>query len=429
MTKSLSAIVRYSLYALLILTPLAHGSVQGWAITTIHLVTLLALAALLIQKSWTWDWKWISTPLDKPFFCLAALCLLSSVFSLHHRTSLWAVILLFNYFTIYYLIIHTINTRSRLRQLIYVIIGVATFLSIIGLIKKFGNNPFPWWNYEYNRNIVTATYVNPNHFAGYLEMAIPLILGLLLIGLRGGKLISMLFLALIMLSAIILSLSRGGWISLAIGLAFMGSTLLGNRYFKRKKLVLAFIGASLFLGIIILANRSVVQEIRTLTERENEPVFQDRVLVWGKVADMALDYPILGIGPGTFSTIFTQYQPPGLTLRYTMAHNDYLHFISEVGIPLMAILIWMIIALYKKGFNKLKNPSRLVRGTTLGAMSGVTAILIHSIFDFNLHIPANALLFTVLAAIVVSPYPNMSNAVGFNNHILLTLINGPHDMR
>ena len=71
----------------------------------------------------------------------------------------------------------------------------------------------------------------------------------------------------------------------------------------------------------------------------------------------------------------------------------------------MAILIWMIIALYKKGFNKLKNPSRLVRGTTLGAMSGVTAILIHSIFDFNLHIPANAILFTVLAAIVVSPIP------------------------
>jgi O-antigen ligase len=236
-------------------------------------------------------------------------------------------------------------------------------------------------------------------------MAIPLILGFLLIGLRGGKLILMLFLALIMLSALILSLSRGGWIGATIGLVFMGSALLGNRYFKRKKLVLSFIGASLFLGIFILANRSVVQEIRTLTERENEPVFQDRVLVWGKVANMTLDYPILGIGPGTFSTIFTQYQPPGLTLRYTMAHNDYLHFISEVGIVLMAILIWMVIALYKKGFNKLKNPSRLVRGTTLGAMSGVTAILIHSIFDFNLHIPANAILFTVLAAIVVSPIP------------------------
>ena len=68
-------------------------------------------------------------------------------------------------------------------------------------------------------------------------------------------------------------------------------------------------------------------------------------------------------------------------------------------------MVWMIIALFAKGFKKINNPSRLVRGVTIGAMSGITAILVHSIFDFNLHIPANAILFTVLAAIVVSPLP------------------------
>jgi len=68
----------------------------------------------------------------------------------------------------------------------------------------------------------------------------------------------------------------------------------------------------------------------------------------------------------------------------------------------------MIIALYRKGFRKLKNPSRLVRGITFGFLSGITAILVHSISDFNLHIPANALLFTILAAIVVVPLPKSS---------------------
>ena len=63
------------------------------------------------------------------------------------------------------------------------------------------------------------------------------------------------------------------------------------------------------------------------------------------------------------------------------------------------------IALFKKGFKKLKNPSRLVRGITLGALAGITAILVHSIPDFNLHIPANAILFTILGALVVSPLP------------------------
>jgi len=129
------------------------------------------------------------------------------------------------------------------------------------------------------------------------------------------------------------------------------------------------------------------------------------MVMWGGIVEMIGEYPLLGIGPGTFAFIFTQYQPPGLTRHYTMAHNDCLHFTSEVGLPLIAIVVWMILALYRKGFIKLKNPSRLVRGITVGALSGITSIVFHSISDFNLHIPANAIIFTILAAIVVSPIP------------------------
>ena len=76
-----------------------------------------------------------------------------------------------------------------------------------------------------------------------------------------------------------------------------------------------------------------------------------------------------------------------------------------------AVIVWGVFIFYRCGFKKLKNRSRLVHGITLGAMSGITAILIHSISDFNLHIPANALLFTVLAAIVVSPVPKSKKMV------------------
>ena len=168
---------------------------------------------------------------------------------------------------------------------------------------------------------------------------------------------------------------------------------------------MTLIGEFVFAALIVLASTSVVKRIRTATQMEEESSLSSRILVWGGVMVMIKEYPYLGIGPGTFGTIFTQYQPPGLTSHHTMAHNDYLHFTSEMGIPLIPIVIWMIIALYRKGFKKLKNPSRLVRGVTLGAMSGITAILIHSISDFNLHIPSNAILFTVLAALVVAPLP------------------------
>lgn len=130
-----------------------------------------------------------------------------------------------------------------------------------------------------------------------------------------------------------------------------------------------------------------------------------RITVWGGIVEMIKDYPLLGAGPGTFAIVYTQYQPGGFDYRTFMGHNDYLHFVSETGLLLIPVMAWMIVALFIKGFKKLNNPSRLVRGITLGAMSGITAILVHSIFDFNLHIPANAILFTILAALVVSPIP------------------------
>ncbi len=141
MSHRLSAISRYSIYALLIFTPLARASVQGWAVCVIHLVTVIALTAFLLEMNW--KWKWIKTPLDKPILALILLCFLSTIFSLHRYTSIWSFIELLNYLTIFYLTIHTVRTRSQFRQLVYLIIGVATFLSIFGLFKMSGANPFP----------------------------------------------------------------------------------------------------------------------------------------------------------------------------------------------------------------------------------------------------------------------------------------------
>ena len=402
------SITRYALYVLLIFTPLARGSVQGWAVTTIQMVTLLALTAFLIEKCLTGKWEWIKTPLDLPLLILLILVILSSVFSQHRPSSLWAVVMLINYIVIYYLVIYTVRTRARFKYLVCLIIGVAAFLAVFGLFKKFGFNPFPFWDYgdlKYRPDYFTSTYGNYNHLAGYMEMALPLTLGLFLLDYRRGKLLTLCYVTLLLLAALILSLSRGGWIGSLIGLTFMAMVLLTNRYFTAKRLIAALAGGFVAAVIIVLASTPVVERINTLDQKTEIPNFKARVSVWGGAIEMIKDYPFWGGGPGTFATVFTQYQPPGFLQRYFKAHNDYLHFIAEVGLPLITIMIWMIVALYWKGLRKMQNPSRLVRGITIGALSGITAILVHSIGDFNLHIPANALLFVVLAAFVAAPLP------------------------
>jgi O-antigen ligase len=309
---------------------------------------------------------------------------------------------------IFYMTVHHLSTRSRFRALIYLIIGIAVFLSLFGFLKRFGINPFPWWDYHdlhYSTDFLSSTYGNHNHLAGYLEMAFFLILGLFLTGYKRARLGLMIYLTAIILAALVLTLSRGGWGASTCGLVFMALMLLVSRRFSRKKLLLTLIFTLFGILFIVLASTPVVERVLTVMTNQNDASFQSRLTAWKGVARLIVDYPLLGTGPGTFALIFTQYQPPGLGLRFLNAHNDYLQFTAELGWFLPPLLFLIGFALYRYGFKKLKHPSRLVRGTTLGALAGITSILCHSLVDFNLHIPANALLFAVLTAITLAPVP------------------------
>ncbi len=402
------AIVRATLYALLIFTPLARGSVRGWTLSVIHIATLIAATILLLQKTYSRNWEWIKTPLDKPILLLLALTAASCLFSTDPRTSFWVTVLLVNYIVIFYITVHYLRTRRRFRTLIFLIVGVATFLSLFGLLKRFGANPFPWWNYKdlnYSAEFLSSTYGNHNHLAGYLEMAFFLILGLFLTGYEGGRLGLMIYLTAIILTALVLTLSRGGWGASTCGLIFMVLMLLANSRFSRKKLLVTLVLAVLAILLIVLASTPAVERVLTVMTNQDDASFQSRLTAWKGVARLIVDYPVLGTGPGTFALVFTQYQPPGLGRRFFNAHNDYLQFTAELGWFLPPLLLFIGFSLYRNGLQKLKNPSRLVRSTTLGALTGITAILCHSLVDFNLHVPANALLFTVLAAIALAPPP------------------------
>ena len=409
--KILGAIPIVSLYALLIFTPLAVGSAPTWAMMVIHIITLIALTSYLIAKIVSWEWQWTRTPLDFPLAVLLIVVLLSTLFSTDRYTSIWSLGLLATYVAVFYLTILSVSTRGQLRRILQTIIFTACFLSVFGLIKKAGANPFPWWDYDFGLSremaMSSSTFGSPNHFAGYLAMALPVCLGMFLMGLKESEKILTGVFALLILLAILFSLARGGWISSCFGMAFMGVTLFfSSKRTTVSKKVLLIIGGGLFLvGVVFLLSTTAVEEAVTLKKPSKDPNLQARIVVWHYTLQMISDYPLLGSGPGTYATIFTLYQPPLNNMRYHMAHNDYLHFVAETGLPVLAIMGWLIIVCYRFGFHKLTHPSRLVRGSTLGALSGISAILLYSVSDFNLHIPANAVLFSVLAAIAVAPPP------------------------
>ncbi len=393
------------LYALLLFSPLARGSVQGWAVTSIHLLTVAAATVFFLRAALGKRLEWVPTPVDLPVLSLLAVVAAATAFSVNRRLSLQSALLLLNYLTVFYWTVQAVRTRSQLWQLLWVVCSIGLLLTVVGFLKLFGNSPFPWWDYTdlEETGCFISTYGNRNHLAGFMEMAIPLAIGLCLSGVRGWKFWLSVYFVLALVPALVLSLSRGGWLGAFAGLLFMAVCLLLDRRFKRKAVLLTVVGGFFAVLLVVLSSTSAVERILTVSDLESGSGIGSRLVVWGGVLDMIGQSPFLGTGPGTFPYAFTRFQPPGFACHFKMAHNDYLQFAAEAGLPVLAIVGWTAFALYRRGFEKIGAPSRLVRGTTLGALSAITAILVHSLFDFNLHIPANALLFTVLCAVVAAP--------------------------
>jgi len=110
--------------------------------------------------------------------------------------------------------------------------------------------------------------------------------------------------------------------------------------------------------------------------------------------------PMLGWGLGTFPVAYPQFRSFYTTFFINDAHNDYLQFLVETGAVGFAIVLWFVVALYRNALQRLRDwPDDISSAVTLACLLGCTGILVHSLVDFNLQIPANAAWFYVLCAI------------------------------
>ncbi|MDJ0833385.1 MAG: O-antigen polymerase, partial [Gammaproteobacteria bacterium] len=102
---------------------------------------------------------------------------------------------------------------------------------------------------------------------------------------------------------------------------------------------------------------------------------------------------------GTFKSIFPAYKDEQISASFLYAHNDYLQFVLEAGagaILLLAIVMLSLLMAYR-AMRSRHDP--LYRGLGFAAFMGIMALMIHSSTDFNLQIPANALMFMLLLAL------------------------------
>ena len=261
-----------------------------------------------------------------------------------------------------------------------------------------------------------GTYVNRNHFAALMAMALPLLLAMwtlevLPVVRRGEKLrdhprnadlrLAMRILASILVMTLVLALlltrSRAGIGFGLLALSLASVALVWNAGSTQAKALLIVVAAS---ALLLAGYVGLTPVLERFTPDELSLSYGGRALLADATLRAALDFLPYGSGLGTFADVFRRYQTDRLTGFIDHAHNDYAEAFLELGVAGVAAMVLLALA-YAVRWRQLAR-RRLVRSLAyfqVAAGFGMLAMILHAAFDFNFHIPANALYFSFLAGI------------------------------
>jgi len=304
-----------------------------------------------------------------------------------------------------------------MKLLIYILLGLAVVEALYGLIQALiPTLGVLWIDYiQAYLGDARGTYINRNHFAGFMEMILPLGLGYTLALGNWQEKLSLktlmstdrpnfqFFLTIglaVMLLALLFSKSRAGITGWAVGfLAFVLLVHSGNKGLPWSFWVItsAIIGMVSFYSLQIGIDPIMERFLRVGKDASRLDYWFDSLVI-------VKDHPF-GTGLATFKQVFPVYNVSTIseTTPY-YAHNDYLQLLIEAGwIGFVALVSGFYIFLISS-FRKIRHmslqddPFRFF--LTIGALSGLVSIAFHSFFDFNLQMPANCVYFVMLIGIV-----------------------------
>ncbi len=260
----------------------------------------------------------------------------------------------------------------------------------------------------------SGTYISPNNLAGFLEMLLPLAVSYTLTGrIKPATRILLGYAALVMAVGLVMTFSRGGWVAAGIGM--MG--LLGILVFQRNHWLPALLLLLVLLGGGVFFVKNYLSKTISYKERVEAPAnkggieLEFRGDMWRVAEQMWLDHFWWGVGPAHYDYRFREYRPEGVQGRPDRAHNDYLNLLADWG-TVGGVIVLAGMAAFGAGLSKtwrhVRRENDFDSGMSnrfaffLGASTGLLALAAHSCVDFNLHIPANAIIGVTLLALLTS---------------------------
>jgi len=407
LSQKIGSVLLYGTFGLLMFGPVAFGAVEPWSILTLETGAVLLALVWIAKQYLDGEIKIQWNPLFLPMAAFGLLVLVQVVFriSAYQHDTISHGMLFIAYAILCFLSTQTLlrSAQARKLALIFCIYGAA--IAAFALLQGISPNGRIYWLRQPRLGgWIYGPYVNHNHYAGLMELMIPIPLVLSLSRLAPSKeRIAAATAAAVMAGTIFLSGSRGGMLALFAELVVLAIILIRHRYDLRAAAALG-----LFLLLVIglltwLGGDELNRRLATMHGSHNDISGDMRLHINRDGLHMFLRRPIVVWGLGCFPVAYPQFRTFYTNFFVNQAHDDYLQLLVEMGLLGFATMIWYLVLLFQRAFRKINNWSSDVgAAVTLACLLGVTGILVHSTVDFNLEIPANAALFYVFCIVAAS---------------------------
>ncbi len=325
-------------------------------------------------------------------------------------------------FSFFCLTLYLINSKQKLKWLIYTILLSALFQVIYGSLMALSGIEYSFFiskaALHSHIGSATGTFANRDHLAGYLEMALALGIGLMLTmlsdtnsgkknwkkliknisGLLLGPKARLRIILILLCLGLVVTHSRGGNLGFFISLGVAGIIFLTLARNKPRATII-FLSSLIILDIIIIGSLVGVSKVMNRLAQTTIQT-ESRDDAYFATYPMVEDYFISGVGAGNYFNTFPTYKTPQLSHYWNHAHNDYLEIFVEfgfIGFSLLASVVCFSIITAIRILQNRRSPFAL--GMSFASLMGIVAILVHSTVDYNLQILANSSMFMIIIAI------------------------------
>ena len=403
--------LRIGICALIVFGIAAHGAVENWAQAVLETGAALLFIAWSVRQYFT-DREIVLSPLLLPLIALSLLALGQLAFrgTVSPYDTRLDLQLLLTYAILLFLATQLFRTADDWRGFVWFIMFFGFLVAIFGILQHLTFNGKLYWFREMRfGGIPFGPYVNRNHFAGFAELVIPTALVPLVLGkVRRERRFAVVVFALLPIVALFLAASRGGIVSFAAEIGVLTLLLALRRAGGRHVLAGGVVLLLAFMLVSWLGVRQILERFSSMQSLE---------VTGGKRASMRhdswrifRDHPWTGTGLGTLPIIFPAYESLYDAKFVNHAHNDYLEMLADTGlVGAVCCASFLGLLFFSSLRHLLVSDKSFAAALHLSGLVACCGFLVHSLVDFNLHMPGNALLFFLMAHLATAPIPQNPN--------------------